>query len=1080
MVDRGRGSRPEAEPERPASAPPERYEVGCEIARGGMGRVVEAFDTKLGRTVAVKEALADSDDALRRFRREIRITARLEHPSIVPIHDAGESANGSPFYVMRKVSGRPLEELVLEADTLAKRLALLPNLVATANAIAHAHRRGVIHRDIKPTNILIGDLGETVVIDWGLAKVVGEPDEADVAEAGPPVAGDSLRTRIGTVFGTPGFMPPEQIRGEPVDAGSDVYALGATLYYTLARKPPHSTGSSDETLIAAERGPPEPLGRLVPGVPAELATIVDKALAYDQSVRYRDAAALAEDLEHFLAGQLVGAHRYSRRERFMRLVRRHRAAVAIAGLALAAIAIGSWIAIGRVIDERDRADAEAARATRGMHDAEQARSAERDRADQLLIYQAQQLARTSPTAAVAMIKQIATSPERWNKWWRQARAVVAEANVDGVAWGYEGPAHVAELVMSPSGSRAVAMGLTGDVWVYELATHHATKLGPYVYSSVIFAGDDHLLVSGPSRVTVVNLADRSSRTFDVPEPIKALDATARYMWWASATEVYRLDLATGTDERVAAANGTWRITISPDHAHVLLIDSVGAWLADVDALASPRRVVSGVLGISAWAPSSDAVALGAANKVAIVATTAANAPVRWIASPARFNAPVFASSGVLFVIGDAGLIAYADGRMVTRLTDPVANLDIVAGYAGNVVGSSGNVLRVVDLFHAINIVLPAERIDRLSARGGRYVLAASTGRVFAYDLAAMFPDTAVYPGFSVEADAGDHDFVGPLRGEWSWLDTDTKRFASIDLGRLTPVGDADQAVRGDSGYILSADSALYVFHRGGGRATKIASDAHLAVMGETWLAYANGAGQIIAYSLADGASTTLYASKAVPIAIALRGDRVAAAYADGTLWRLDRTTNAVETTRLEPAATNIELDLDNNGAVLVPDGKRALRWERDGRVTTLATLPTLVASVLTLDPERELIITTVDGAAYLMPADGSSPPSACIPAGTRNVISSPQRGLAAFPTGRGVGLFDLISGTHWPFIPDDRQLHTSAVRISRDGTKIAAQVDTSFFVWNLALPATAAETRAWLDQLTNASADLGPSALTWR
>ncbi|MEO7091774.1 MAG: serine/threonine-protein kinase, partial [Polyangiales bacterium] len=194
----GRGEAPEPEPEPVASEPPPppeaRYALGEEIARGGMGRVVDATDTVLGRVVAFKEALSEDPEARRRFAREIRITARLEHPSIVPVHDAGTTAEGSPFYVMRKVSGRPLEDLVVEADSLAKRLALVPHVLAAAQAIAHAHERGVLHRDLKPSNILVGSLGETVVIDWGLAKVIDEPDEPDEPAVVPMIsAGDSLR-----------------------------------------------------------------------------------------------------------------------------------------------------------------------------------------------------------------------------------------------------------------------------------------------------------------------------------------------------------------------------------------------------------------------------------------------------------------------------------------------------------------------------------------------------------------------------------------------------------------------------------------------------------------------------------------------------------------------------------------------------------------------------------------------------------------------------------------------------------------------------------------------------------------------
>ena len=294
-----------------------------------MGRVVEATDTLLGRVVAVKEALSSDPEALRRFARETRITARLEHPSIVPVYDASPEGD-TPYYVMRKVSGRPLSDLVAAAETLPERLALVPHVLAAAQAVAHAHARGIVHRDIKPSNILVGELGETVVIDWGLAKVIGEPDADDPHAPAAPDPGGSLLTRAGVVFGTPGFMSPEQLRGDGSDPRSDVYALGATLFYLLARRLPHHSANPTELMALAESRPSPPISTLVPGVPAELSTIVDTALAFDQDKRYADASALAEDLQRFLKGQLVASHQYSRRERLFRFVRRHRGAVLIA------------------------------------------------------------------------------------------------------------------------------------------------------------------------------------------------------------------------------------------------------------------------------------------------------------------------------------------------------------------------------------------------------------------------------------------------------------------------------------------------------------------------------------------------------------------------------------------------------------------------------------------------------------------------------------------------------------------------------------------------------------------------------
>src|SRR4051812_31538064 len=171
MADDGGPTRASEAPERDDTLPADelagedfvakrgsRYRLGVELGRGGMGRVVEAFDVQLGRTVALKEVLPTIAGLPRRFAREVQITARLEHPAIVPLYDAGINDDGRPYYVMRRVSGRPLDELIARARGLDERLVLLPAVLAAIDAIAHAHTRGVIHRDLKPANILVGDL----------------------------------------------------------------------------------------------------------------------------------------------------------------------------------------------------------------------------------------------------------------------------------------------------------------------------------------------------------------------------------------------------------------------------------------------------------------------------------------------------------------------------------------------------------------------------------------------------------------------------------------------------------------------------------------------------------------------------------------------------------------------------------------------------------------------------------------------------------------------------------------------------------------------------------------------------------
>ena len=324
-----------------------------ELARGGLGRILRARDERTGRIVAIKEVLHAGDGIALRLAREALITAHLQHPAIVPVYEAGVWPHGEPFYAMKLVRGRSLEDGVAETSTLRERLALLPHVLDVADALAYAHGERVIHRDLKPANVLLGDFGETVVIDWGLAKNLATGEEAAPAPTSR-LASRAGETLLGTVMGTPAYMPPEQARGELVDERADVYAIGALLYHVLGgRRPYAELGKADSVLEAVQAGPPRAIRELAPGLPVELAAIVMRAMAARPDDRYRTARELADDLRRFQTGQLVGAHEYSLAELIARFVRRHRAAVATAAIALVVIAaFGAWSFV-RITRERD-------------------------------------------------------------------------------------------------------------------------------------------------------------------------------------------------------------------------------------------------------------------------------------------------------------------------------------------------------------------------------------------------------------------------------------------------------------------------------------------------------------------------------------------------------------------------------------------------------------------------------------------------------------------------------------------------------------------------------------------------------
>ncbi|MBA2542275.1 MAG: serine/threonine protein kinase [Deltaproteobacteria bacterium] len=293
------------------------------VGAGGMGVVWAAYDPVLDRQLAIKllgEHTHSVPELRERFSREARITARLQHPSIVHIQETGVCTNGEPFYVMKLVTGEALEDVIAGKPSFAERLALVPNVSAVTEAIAYAHGQGIIHRDLKPRNVIVGAYGETVVIDWGLAS--------STADTG------------GGVMGTPSYMAPEQAAGAAVDERADVYALGAILYHVLAGARPYAGVPASATVAAVLDDPPAPLATLAPGTPPELLTIANKAMARAPADRYPTAKQLADDLGRFLAGQLVGSHRYSRRELVRRWTRRHWTAIsAVLVLALAALAV---------------------------------------------------------------------------------------------------------------------------------------------------------------------------------------------------------------------------------------------------------------------------------------------------------------------------------------------------------------------------------------------------------------------------------------------------------------------------------------------------------------------------------------------------------------------------------------------------------------------------------------------------------------------------------------------------------------------------------------------------------------------
>jgi tetratricopeptide (TPR) repeat protein/tRNA A-37 threonylcarbamoyl transferase component Bud32 len=330
-------------------------------ARGGLGEVHVAHDQELDREVALKRIRperAEDSDSRRRFLLEAEITGKLEHPGVVPVYGLVQGAGGQPCYAMRFVQGDSLKEAIERfhaaegpgRDPGQRGLELrqlLGRFIAVCNTVAYAHSRGIIHRDLKPANILLGKYGETLVVDWGLAKSFArtEAERSSGEQTLAPSSGSGTEggTQMGQAVGTPAYMSPEQADGlwDRVGPASDLYSLGATLYHLLTGQAPFQGKGQHEVLARARRGDCPPPRQVQRRVPPALEAICLKAMALQPEDRYASALELAADVEHWLADEPVTAYREPWWAQTWRWVRRHRTPVAsVAAATLAVLLLG--------------------------------------------------------------------------------------------------------------------------------------------------------------------------------------------------------------------------------------------------------------------------------------------------------------------------------------------------------------------------------------------------------------------------------------------------------------------------------------------------------------------------------------------------------------------------------------------------------------------------------------------------------------------------------------------------------------------------------------------------------------------
>lgn len=380
------------------------YQIERTLGEGGMGVVYDALQLRTNRRVALKLMRDRSVDLRHRrlFDREVQALARLAHPGIASLFEAGTTTGGAPYFVMERIAGRPLTAFAAPDTPLPKRLELMRRV---CEAIHYAHQRGVVHRDLKPSNILIDESGAPKVLDFGLARLRDDDD-----------SGVTLMTDVGKIQGTLAYMSPEQTRGRPelIDVRSDVYSLGVLLYELLTGALPYPVSRERllDSLQAICEQPPRRPGAIAPALRGDLETILLKALEKDPDRRYHSAAALGDDIERYLARQPILARRPSTAYQLRKLVERHTLASTLAAmLVLAVVAFGGAMTYLYRSAEASRASADRQRATaekalgaeavarRRAEQAEQAAAAEASTAKEVESFLRTLLASSNPEIA---------------------------------------------------------------------------------------------------------------------------------------------------------------------------------------------------------------------------------------------------------------------------------------------------------------------------------------------------------------------------------------------------------------------------------------------------------------------------------------------------------------------------------------------------------------------------------------------------------------------------------------------------------------------------------------------------------
>ena len=1094
-------------------ADPESYEVVEVLAQGGIGRILRAYDRRLDRPVAIKELLVEQGSPEEaRLVREALLTARLQHPSIVPLYEAGCWPSGKPFYTMKLVSGLSLEELLGQAGSLDERLALMPHVLAVAEAMAYAHTRRIIHRDLKPANVLVGEFGETVVVDWGLAKDL--KDEPASLEGGAGSGQENKLTARGAVMGTPAYMAPEQALGDPVDERADVYALGALLYHVLAGCPPYGDLDPQEALRQVRAGPPPPLAQRQEGVPQELLAIVGKAMAQAAANRYPTAREMAEELRRFQTSRIVASHNYALSQRLRRLLRRHRAALAVATAAIVLLVTGAALSVRSIVAARDGAE-------RRHREAEEAQRRATERADELTIEQARSLATRDPNRALALLQGLSPSFPRRGV----ARMIAADALAQGVARVFRHPLGVSGLAVSPDGRSLVTASDDRRVRIIDLATGKARSLIGHtdeVYDVIVSADGTRLATAGKdATIRLWDLQTGAGRVVaERAARVAAASADLRLIAFSRPGAGLVLLDTTGGLERALCQQGQQgqqgqqaacaplaAITAAGDRvAYVegqrLIVEAVGVEGEGADK--ASRRSHAGQAAppsVIAFSPAGDRVATGAADgavRVWDVATGAVRAVRIWTGHTAPITALAFSPDGRSLASGSRDRsarhwdVASGASRVLTGHDGAIGSLAFSPDGAALATASLDRSVRLWDLGTGEGRALHGfqNTVSAVAFLLDGYSLVASS-----FDGTVRLWDRRAFENPTLSRHAG-----AVVRVAWS---PDGQRVASAgEDGEIRtaaavaqqgdarvqkhPGGALDLQFAPDGAWLASAgrDGAIRLWSATGGAPVVLRGHdgpvLRIAYSPDGKALASAGADRTVRrWNPASGEGALLFPLRAEPrfLAFSSDGRRLTAGGGDDEVWLWDEGGGAAR--ELQGHSAEVL------GAAFSPDGRMLASASRDHTVR-LWNLEGGGARASYVAGTSEHLAFLPDGARLLVAGGGSAIGVLDVGLGalrgelrghngpiTAVVVSRDGRCVASGSADHAVRLWDAASGEGR--VLGEHGGEVRSVAFSPDGRAVlSGGADGAVRLWRDDLPRDPGALRAWLGQVVKMPEELGP------